>query len=243
MAAQVQGQASDDGWMTTLFNKIIDAALNGTTGFCSAEALVVDYRNTRYASMEHRVDAIISYESGKTFGTGFTLGLGGLTTLPVTVTGSIVANYTMRARLIAAIAILYGRNLAEEEEVTLVKLLLIGEKNAISMLSEAGVQGAGRLAAVVLTKEFIKTLPNTILRSINKMVGARLFTKYGATGIVRLMSYVPLAGGLVSGALDYSATLHTGKEAKGHYSRAQNAILGSPRTVSPPISLEATLLH
>jgi uncharacterized protein (DUF697 family) len=57
-------------------------------------------------------------------------------------------------------------------------------------------------------------MPATALLEINKAVGFRLVTKFGQKGAVNLVKLVPIAGGLVGGAINFAGTRVVGKTAK-----------------------------
>ncbi|RKH08869.1 hypothetical protein D7V97_18280 [Corallococcus sp. CA053C] len=64
-------------------NAVLDAGFESLGPLCSATGLADEYlRDTRYPDHEARIDALIRWETGKLFTTGFLSGLGGLLTLP-----------------------------------------------------------------------------------------------------------------------------------------------------------------
>ena len=65
-----------------------------------------------------------------------------------------------------------------------------------------------------LTRQMIFRIFGEVLKRINRAVGFRLVTKAGTRGVVNLVKVVPLAGGLIGGALDAAATKVIGRTAK-----------------------------
>ena len=63
-----------------------------------------------YGTDDKRVDALIRWETTKNFTAGFIAGLGGAITLPITIPGSVAASWLIQARMVGAIACIYGHD-------------------------------------------------------------------------------------------------------------------------------------
>ncbi len=61
-----------------------------------------------------RVAALIRRETRKNFTSGFLTGLGGVVTFPVSIPAALGASWLIQARMAAAIAKIYGHDLASE---------------------------------------------------------------------------------------------------------------------------------
>ncbi|WP_419236289.1 hypothetical protein ACN09D_02895 [Serratia fonticola] len=57
-----------------------------------------------------------------------------------------------------------------------------------------------------LTRSAIRSVSGEVIKTINRAVGFRLLTKFGQKGSINLVKLVPLAGGIVGGALDSIST-------------------------------------
>ena len=74
-------------------NWIIDKAYGGFANFSKAEDLANTYINDpRYPNPEDKINALIKFETAKNFSTGFITGIGGFSTLPITIPASIGAS-------------------------------------------------------------------------------------------------------------------------------------------------------
>lgn len=210
---------NDEGGMISLVRAVLAQGVDGVAGIASSAQLAAQYRDDpSYGSLDERVDALIRWEASRSFGTGFVTGLGGLITLPVAVPASLFANWFLQARLAGAIACLYGYDTSEERVRTTVLLSLIGDAGR-EVLKGAGVQIGNKVAANAL-----KALPGKVLIEINKRVGFKLFTKAGEKGVINLVRVVPLAGGVVGGAVDGAACVAVGRAAKALFSRELPAL-------------------
>lgn len=192
-----------------LIRWITERAINGVPPLSNAEELADEYlEEDGYADADERVDALIKWECGKNFAAGFVTGLGGLVAMPVAVPAAIGASWVLQARMAAAIARIYGRDLNEDKVRTFVLLTLLGGE-ATEILKGVGIKVGNRL-----TLEVVKKIPGKVLTSINKQVGFRLLTKAGQTGVINLTKVVPIAGGFVGGTVDLLACQAVGRIAK-----------------------------
>ena len=110
-------------------------------------------------------------------------------------------------RMVAAIAKIGGYDVRSDQVQTLVYMCLTG--TAISdVVKQAGIKiGEKTLAAA------LKKLPGNTLVKINQRVGFRLLTKFGEKGVINLGKLVPVAGGVIGGAMDATSTAIIAKNA------------------------------
>lgn len=137
---------------------------------------------------EAAIDRLVRWAVLQSATTGFVTNLGGAFTLPVALPANLVGVAALQLRLITRIAAARGYDVASEEVRTLAILCLCGN-GALEILKEAGVAAGTRLATRLLAR-------------INAAAGTRLAARTGTLGAVNLARFVPLAGGLVGGALD-----------------------------------------
>lgn len=140
---------------------------------------------------------------------GFVTGIGGLLTLPATLPANIAGQAVLNARMVAAIAHLRGWDL-EDEVVRNAILIAVAGGSPNQVLRQFGVQTGRKL-----TETAIKRVPISVIRAINRRVGFMLLAKYGTKrSVVTLAKGVPVAGGLVGGAVDAALTRSVASLAK-----------------------------
>lgn len=188
---------------------LTNQAISGVPPLSTASDLADEYLiHEGYDSNDERVDSLIKWECSKNFAAGFVTGLGGLITMPVAVPAALGASWIIQARMAAAIARIYGHSLDEDKVRTFVLLTLLGGE-ATEILREVGVKVGSRL-----TLAAIKRIPGKSLTAINRAVGFRLLSKAGQKGVINLTKLVPVAGGVVGGAVDLVACQTVGRIAK-----------------------------
>jgi hypothetical protein len=198
----------DDGKALALMNWISEKSINGVSPLCSAEDLAKEYRaDNSYSDDGARIQSLINYETTKNFTVGFITGLGGAITLPVAIPVALGASWIIQARLAAAVAGIAGYDLESDRVRTFVMACLLGGA-CKDVVKTAGVRLGNGLAKTTLQK-----IPRRALIEINKKVGFRLLTKAGQKGVVNLTKMIPIAGGLVAGAVDAGACQIVGKQA------------------------------
>ncbi len=203
-------ETTDDesGMIQATLDWIIEAGISGGFGvFPSAEKVAADHLNGTN-SVEDAVNSVIAWSTAYSAGTGFVTGLGGIATLPITLPVGMAASYAVGANAAAAIAYIRGYDLRSEQVKTFILLSLLGN-GATEVLSKAGVQVGTKVA-----QNLIKQIPGKVLIEINKKVGFRLVTKAGEKGIVNLMKFVPVLGGVIGGAFDGMSVNACGQAAK-----------------------------
>lgn len=143
---------------------------------------------------------MIKYQIAKCGTSGFISGLGGALTLAVTLPANITSVLYVQLRMVAAIAYMGGFDIQSDQVQTMVYACLTG--SAISdVLKETGIKVGQKIAVSSINK-----IPGKVLISINQKVGFRLMTKFGTKGAINLVKLVPVAGGLVGGAIDVGTT-------------------------------------
>lgn len=187
-------------------------SIAGVSPLSSASDLAERYLiDQGYASNDRRVDALIRWETTKNFTAGFLTGLGGVLTLPIAIPGSVAASWLIQARMAAAIAAIYGHDPRSDRVRTVVLLALVGDASASKLLKGAGI-ALGRQAAL----RAIEHVGGRTLTEINREVGTQLLAKAGAkgAGAKGASKFVPIAGGVVSGAFDAISCQVVGRCAK-----------------------------
>lgn len=168
-------------------------------GIDSAEDLANEYLQGP-GTLETKVNSLINWQTARATVSGFLTGAPGLIALPATLPANLTLVLFIQLRLIAAIAYMGGHDPKSDRVKTLVLMCLTG--NAASKIaSSVGIQMGQKL-----TTQAIRAIPGRTLVAINQLVGFRLLTKFGEKGIVNLGKAVPLAGGLLGGLVEGTAT-------------------------------------
>lgn len=136
---------------------------------------------------------------------GFCWGCGGwLTLVP-----NLAHIWRIHGRLVLTVAYIYGYDLEDperREEIALCFALSGGNEALKKVLKEAGLVGAKKALLTPAMKEIIKKLPNKII------------TIAGKKSILNVAKLTPIAGGVISGGMDFFSTTGIGKAAKEFYS-------------------------
>ena len=198
-----------EGQAVKLVKWIVDKAVDGVPPLSSAEELAQEYMiDISYPDNKSRTDSLINWETAKNFTSGFITGMGGIITLPVSVPSALGASWVIQARMVGAIAVVYGHELHEDRVRTLVLLSLLGDAGK-EVLKQAGIKVGEKI-----TQNVIQRIPGKVLIEINKKVGFRLLTKAGEKGVVNLAKGIPVFGGIVGGAFDAATCRSVGYAAQ-----------------------------
>ena len=162
----------------------------------------------RHSSPRRDANALIRWQTAKAAGLGFITGVPGLPAIPVTLPANLTSVLFIQIRMIAALAYLGGYDLNDDRVKTLCFACLCGNA-ARTILREAGIEVSQKMAMAAL-----KRLPGRTFIEINKRVGFRLLTKFGAKGVINAGRAIPLLGGLVGGGVDAAWTKAIGNQAR-----------------------------
>lgn len=176
---------------------LYDKAVSGIAGIESAETLAERYLNDAGGDVQLAACRMTHWESVKAGSSGFLSGVGGVVAMPVTLPLNITSVLFLQTRLVAAIACLGKRNLADERVRALAGLCLCGNA-AKALLQEAVLQ-----AMENWTRPFTRQIVEKTLVLMAARAGIRTSGQF-----VRL---IPLAGGVVSGAVDVTTTRTIGR--------------------------------
>jgi len=210
-----------EGTALQLVSKLIDIGIDGKAPRLKRSVDVAgDYlADVRFAHNDDRIRSLIRWHVAAATTTGFTTGLGGLVTLPVTLPAGLAAAWLLQARMIGSIAHIRGYDLADERVRTLTIAAIAGEATVSEVTKRIGSDFATRAG-----KAAVHRVPGKVLIEINKKVGFRLLTKGGTTGVVNLGKAVPLLGGVVGGAVDGTSTRAVGAVASRAFPSLQPAM-------------------
>ncbi|MHA6632366.1 hypothetical protein ACX3OY_01030 [Citrobacter farmeri] len=179
---------------------LYDKAISGIAGIESAEMLAAHYLEDAKGDAQLAARNMIHWESIKAGSSGFLSGIGGVVALPVTLPLNVTSVLFLQTRLVAAIACLGQHRLSDERIRALAGLCLCGNA-AKALLQELTLQAANRWTTTIMQQVAEKTL-------------ALMATRAGLVSVESTIRLVPLAGGVVSGAMDIAATRTIGRIAR-----------------------------
>lgn len=199
--ATIVGKALD-----LAYDKAVDG-IPGVPGLKPAEELARDYLNEP-GSLEDKVNTLIRYQVLKATTSGFVTGLGGVLTLPVAIPANLASVMYLQLQMVAAIGCMGGRDVRNDRVKTVCYTCLCGNAGMDIL------KGAGITVGKKLTEQAIKQLSFEVIKKINQVVGFRLITKFGQTGVINFGKAIPLVGGVVGGTFDGATTYTIGRVAK-----------------------------
>lgn len=184
-----------------------DKSMNGIPGGKSSEELAEEYLG-KNNNPESAANNLIKWQIRKCATSGFLTGLGGIITLPVAIPANISSVLYVQMRMIAAIAYMGNYDIRDDSVKSLVYICMTG--------NSAGdvFKGIGIKLGTKLTQNAINKISFTTIKKINQVVGTRLITKFGQTGIINLGKAVPFVGGIVGGGMDAASTKIIGNVSK-----------------------------
>jgi len=183
-----------------------DKVLIGIPGTRNIYDYVADYKGK---DTESAIKSLVKTQSLKTSLAGFVTGLGGLITLPVAVPADVASSMYVNMRMVAAIALLRGYDLKSDQVRTMVFVTMAGE-TIKDVLKSVGVKVGEKMAKNAIEKYITRD----VIKKINSAVFKRFITKSGSKGIINLTKWIPVIGGIVSGAFDFAETRSIAKIAK-----------------------------
>lgn len=175
---------------------LYDRAISGIAGLESAEMLAARYLADSEGDVVLAVRNMIHWESIKAGSSGFLSGVGGIVALPATLPLNITSVLFLQTRLVAAIACLGRHNLADERIRALAGLCLCGNA-AKALLQEIALQAVERWTTRFTQQIVEKTL---------LLIATRISMSTGG----QFVRMIPLAGGIVNGAVDITTTCTIG---------------------------------
>ncbi len=175
--------------------ELLERGITGVGPFAGAEQIAEEHLRGAH-DVEQVIERLIRTHVRLAAAAGFATSLGGLVTLPVTVTAGVGGLYLIATRMCASIAYLRGYDVHSEEVRSAITVCMLGSAGA-EVLKQAGIQIGTKSTTVALRR-----LPGKVLIEINKKVGYRLLTKFGQRGVINLTKLVPAVGGLIGATVD-----------------------------------------
>lgn len=187
-------------------NHLLDYGIKGLGPLKGSKALAAKYKdNPQYTDRLAAARALLQTEKRKSFASGFATSLGGFISLPLAIPTSMAVSWVLQIRTIGAIADLAGFDIDEAPVRTAVGLALLGNRGKELVESDFN-----ELQLKLAQGEFNR-LPKKTLLLVNQRIMAKLTQMAGQKGLTRLGKAIPIAGGLVGGALDYYSAMDSGE--------------------------------
>lgn len=190
--------------LETLYSKCLD----GIPKVSKPISELADDYIKKYGRADKAIDKLIKNQLSKNSLNGFVTSFGGFITMPVTLPANVTSVIYVQMRMIAAIALIRGYDLRDDEVQTFVYSCLMGSAVA-DTFKNAGVQVGNKFALNAVNK-----IPGKVLTKINQKIGFRFITKAGTKGTVNLIKVVPVLGAGVGASIDFSTTWAIAKRAK-----------------------------
>ncbi len=163
-------------------------------------------------SNDSLIKKIISRRSWKAAGIGAICGVGGIITLPITMPTDLYICFRIQARMVLAIAIIYGWNIHDEDTITDI-LLVLGGNASKDALKNIGIKLGQELAK----KGVNKFINREAMKKINKVISRKIITKAGEKSFTSFTKLVPIVGAPIGAAFDGFGTFGIGKTANKFY--------------------------
>ena len=153
-------------------------------------------------TVEAAVHQLIGWQAGQAGAVGAVTGFPGLLMAGVTIPLDIAGVTVILIRMIAAIATMHGHAITSPEVRTIGLCALMG-----AAATETVAALASSVAMKIASKA-AEAIPGRVLIEINKQIGMRLLTKYGAAGMIRLAQIVPIVGMFAGGGINAYGTYY-----------------------------------
>lgn len=189
-----------------LLHKCYELSMNGIPGAKSCNELADEYL-IKYRDPVLAAKKMVNQQITKCTTTGFMTNIGGIIAIPAGFPINLLSVWYMQIQMIGTLAVIGGFNLNDDEVETLTYLCFV-DASMSNICKKAGIDIANAAAG-----NAIKKVPTKILKKINRIVGKRIITKYGSTGVINLIEVVPIIGGIVGASADYITTDRIAKRA------------------------------
>jgi hypothetical protein len=198
-----------NSWQLRLFDTVWGGVVAGDSQWNpekSCYVLATEFRRSGRATDEC-VDSFIDWQIAKAGAGGFVLGLPGIMASAVSIPADLTMTTYIQLRMVAVIALLRGWDIQANGLKTVALLCLLGS-GAAAFIEQLGLPARGQSVPLLFAN-----LPAPLLDKINAIIASRLLTSAAKTGVIGMVKFVPVVGGLVNGALDGLATRGIGRQA------------------------------
>lgn len=196
------------GLVSGFLQRVLDRTIAGVGPFASAEAIAAEALAEAGGDVDEAARSLVASHVRLSGAQGFLTNVGGLITMAVTVPANVTGLVMVQLRLHAAIAHLYGHDLADPGVRAAVLVTLLGHDETEMLVREGDLPGN---ASWLVHSE--GTSPDTTER-VSAQVAATLVGFLGGKQLATMVGKrVPLFGGVVGAATDARATHRLGRAA------------------------------
>lgn len=192
----VQGPKKAPGMAGSALRKILDIAIDGTTGLPGAREAAASHLS-KQQKRDEAIDALALQHVGLAGAQGFVTNLGGIAFLAVSVPANLAGVMILQSRMVAAIAHLRGYDVDDSRVRSAIMMCLLGSDTVVKML------GNGKLPGNPMTIATAPVFDSALEQQISELVLGVLLTGVGGKKMGVLFSKrVPLLGGVVGAGTD-----------------------------------------
>jgi hypothetical protein len=196
-------------WQTKLFDTVWAGVVSGASQWNPEKScfdLATEFGRSR-RSPDASVQSFVDWQTAKAGAGGFVLGLPGIVLSAVSIPADLTMTTYIQLRMVAVIALLRGWDVHANGIKTVAMLSLLGS-GATEFIGQLGLPTKGESTPLMFVR-----LPPPLLEKINGIVARRLLVSATKTGVIGIVKFIPVVGGLVNGGLDGFATRRIGRQA------------------------------
>jgi hypothetical protein len=209
MGVSEAGTKQQTSWQLRLFDTVWAGVASGNSQWNPEKScydLATEFRRSG-RGVDQCVQGFIDWQTAKAGAGGFVLGLPGIITSAVSIPADLTMTTYIQLRMVAVIALLKGWDIQANGMKTVALLCLLGSGWA-AFIEQLGLPARGEPVPTLFVN-----LPAPLLQKINGIIASRLVVGAAKTGVIGMVKFVPVVGGLVNGALDGMATRGIGRQA------------------------------
>lgn len=151
-------------------------------------------------SNEKLANKIIARRALKAGGIGAVCGLGGVFTMPITMPTDLHSTFKIQARMVLAVAYIYGWDIHDEDTITDI-LLVMGGSAGLDALKGVGV----KIGQEYAKKGVEKCITREVMKKVNKVLSRKIITKAGEKSFASFTKLVPIVAAPIAGGFNYLA--------------------------------------
>lgn len=191
---------------TTFVGQALQRAIDGFGPLTGAELAAESALKERRGDVDRAIRDVIEVHVRWSTMQGFATNVGGITTLPVTISANVAGLTLLQCRMVAAIAHLRGYDLADKRVRNGILTALLGEETVHELIDKQDLPGTPM--AIATAPVYDVTLDSVMATQvasviITKVAGKRLATSTGKR--------IPFLGGFIGAGTDAAATWKIGR--------------------------------
>lgn len=177
-------------------SKLVDTGIDGVGKLKPARDIAEKALAGHNGNKLKAIDTVVRDHMKLVGAEGFVTNLGGFVTMPVALPANVVGFYTLATRMVASIAVIEGYDLADPAVRSDILVTLVGQ-DPTKVIKGMGAVSSGGVAGLAT-----RQLPPAALAAVNKAIAFRLAGQVGQKSLANIPKAIPVAGGVIGGALD-----------------------------------------